>query len=143
MRRGVFPAAIATPLERNSLRIPCSGKDPATRAPLEATMMRKTRWLAATVLALSTAGCVETMDSGYGYAQPSHGYGNGYYSSGYYAQPAYYSPPVVYSQTRYVPVPTPVPVPQHQADRNDHRWGGDHPWDGHHDEQRAVEAQPP
>jgi hypothetical protein len=100
-------------------------------------MMRKTKWLLAAGLAMSTAGCVETMDSGYGYAQPSYGYGNGYYSSGYYAPQAYYSPPTVYRETRYVPVPTPVPVPvpQRQADR-------DHRWDGRHDQQRHVDRQP-
>ena len=66
-------------------------------------MMRKPKWFVATALVMSTAGCVETMDSGY--AAPSYGYGydngysNGYYaqSNGYYAQPTYYSPPVVYS----------------------------------------------
>ncbi len=96
-------------------------------------MMRKTKWFVAAALVMSTAGCVETMDSGYAAPSYGYGYGNGY-SSGYYAQPAYYSPPVVYSQTRYVP----VPVPQH-ADRNDHRWDGDHRSDGRHDEPRHVE----
>ena len=75
------------------------------------------------------------------YAAPSYGYGygngysNGYYaqSNGYYAQPTYYSPPVVYSQTRYVP----VPVPQRQTNRsNDHRL------DGRRDEQPHVDRQP-
>jgi hypothetical protein len=109
-------------------------------------MMRKAKWFVAAALVMSTAGCVETMDSGY--AAPSYGYGygngygNGYYSNGYYAQPAFYSPPVVYSQTRY------VPVPQHYADHsNDHRWDGDHRRDGdhradaRHDEPRHVEHQ--
>src|SRR6516165_5400868 len=105
VRHGVFVAAIATPLDRNSLRIPCSGKDPATRAPLEAKMFRKAEWLVAAALVLPLAACVETMDSGYGYSQPSYGYGYGYgngYSGGYYPSQAYYAPPVVYSQTRYV-----------------------------------------
>src|SRR6266478_2320224 len=101
-------------------------------------MMRKTKWFVAAALVMSTAGCVETMDSGYAAPSYGYGYGNGYHSSGYYAQPAYYSPPVVYSQTRYVPVPT--PVPQHQADRsNDHRWDGDRRSDGRRDEPRHVE----
>ena len=92
----------------------------------------KARWLIAAALMMSTAGCVETMDSGY--AAPSYGYGNGngYYSSGYYAQPAYYSPPVVYSETRYVPVPT----PQHQVNR-----ATDHRSDVRHDGPRQVERQ--
>jgi hypothetical protein len=104
-------------------------------------MFRKAEWLVASALVLTTTGCIESMDSGY--AAPSYGYADGYYSSGYYAAPqAYYSPPVVYSQTtRYVPVPTSVPVPVHQADRsNDHRW------DGHdaarHEEPLHVERQP-
>jgi hypothetical protein len=96
--------------------------------------MRKTKWFVAAALMMSTAGCVETMDGGYAAPSCGYGYGNGYYSSGYYAQPAYYSPPVVYNQTRYVPVPT--PAPQHYADRaNDHRW------EGRHDEPRHVEHQ--
>jgi hypothetical protein len=113
-------------------------------------MMRNMKWLVTAALAVSTTGCVESMDSGY--AAPSYGYGygngysNGYYaqSNGYYAQPTYYTPPVVYSQTRYVPVPTPVPVPvpQHQANRTDHRSDGDHRWDGRHDEPRHVDRQP-
>ena len=104
-------------------------------------MIRNAKWFVAAALVMSTAGCVESMDSSY--AAPSYGYGydngysNGYYaqSNGYYAQPTYYSPPVVYSQTRYVPVP--VPVPQQQTNRsNDHRW------DGRRDEQRHVDRQP-
>ena len=39
-------------------------------------MLRKAEWLVAAALVLSTAGCVESMDSGY--AAPSYGYGNGY-----------------------------------------------------------------
>ena len=94
--------------------------------------MRKTNWFVAAALVMSTAGCVESMDSGY--AAPSYGpgYGNGYYSSGYYAQPAYYSPPVVYNQTRYVTVPT--PAPQRQVDRSNDRRG-----EARHDEPRHVE----
>jgi len=102
-------------------------------------MFRKAEWLVAAALVLPLAACVETVDSGYGYSQPSYGYGygNGYYSGGYYAPQAYYSAPAVYRETRYVPVPTPVPVPvpQHQADR-------DRRWEGRHDEPRHVERQP-
>ena len=94
-------------------------------------MLRKAEWLVAAALVLSTAGCVESMDSGYAAPSYGYGYGNGYYSSGYYAPQAYYSPPTVYRETRYVPVPTPVPVPVPQ-----------HRWDGHHDEPRHVDHQP-
>jgi hypothetical protein len=99
-------------------------------------MFRKAEWLVAAALVLPLAGCVETMDSGYGYSQPSYGYGYGNgYSSGYYPSQAYYSSPTVYRETRYVPVPTPVPVPvpQRQAD---------HRWDGRHDQPRHVDRQP-
>jgi len=106
-------------------------------------MMRKTIWIAATALAVSTAGCAGPYDQGYGYGAPSYGYGSGYYSSGYsggyYAPQAYYSSPTVYRETRYVPVPTPVPVPQHSANNRTDR---DHRWDGRHDEPRHVERQP-
>ena len=104
-------------------------------------MFRKAEWLVAAALVLSATGCVETMDAGYAAPSYGYGYGNGYYSGGYYAAPqAYYSPPVVYSQsTRYVPVPTPVPV--HQANR-----ASDRHWEGHdatrHDEPRHVDRQP-
>ena len=37
-------------------------------------MMRKTKWLFAAGLMISTAGCMETMDSGYGYAQQAAPY---------------------------------------------------------------------
>ena len=81
-----------------------------------------------TAVAVSTAGCVESMDQGYGNSNGyygngySGGYSSGYYPSssyasspGYYATPRvnnyYYNPsPTVVTQTRYVPVPTPVPV---------------------------------
>jgi hypothetical protein len=98
-------------------------------------MFRKAEWLVATALVLPLAGCVETMDAGYAAPSYGYGYGNGYYSNGYYAPQAYYSPPTVYRETRYVPVPTPVPVavPQRQAD---------HRWDGRHDEPRHVDRQP-
>ena len=102
-------------------------------------MFRKAEWLVAAALVLPLAGCVETMDSGYGAPSYGYGYGNGY-SGGYYPSQAYYAPPVVYSQTRYVPVPTPVPVPQRQADR-DHRWDGRHDQQ-RHDEPRHVDRQP-
>ena len=99
-------------------------------------MFRKAELLVAAALVLPLAGCVETMDAGYAAPSYGYGYGNGY-SGGYYPSQAYYAPPVVYSQTRYVPVPTPVPVPvqQRQADR-------DHRWDGRHDEPRHVDRQP-
>ncbi len=91
--------------------------------------MRNIRWLVSAALVASTAGCVETMDSGY--APASYGYGSsGYADNGYYAQPAYYQPaptyyyqpaPQVVTQTRYVAVPVPVatPAPHRTAD---HRW---------------------
>ncbi|SRR5260221_6002236 len=119
--------------------------------------MRNAKWFVAAALVVSTAGCVETMDSGYAAPSYGYGYGNGYdsngYSSGYYAQPAYSSgyyaqpgysrpvvnnyyttytpPPQVVTQTRY------VPAPQHQADRaNDHRS------DVRQNEPRHVDRQP-
>ena len=80
--------------------------------------MRNVKGLIAVAVAVTTAGCVESMDQGYG---SSNGYySNGYYPSssyanspGYYATPSvnnyYYNPsPTVVTQTRYVPVPTPV-----------------------------------
>jgi len=110
-------------------------------------MMRKAKWFVAAALVMSTAGCVETMDSGY--AAPSYGYGygngyasNGYYSNGYYAQPSYSRPVVNNYYTTYSPPPTVVTqtrvvTPPHQADRsNDHRG------DGRHDEPRHVDRQP-
>ena len=94
--------------------------------------MRNMKWLVAAVLAIPAAGCVESMDQGYGYSDGyySNGYASsGYYSPGYYATPSvnnyyYTSAPRVVTQTRYVPVPTPVPVPTRQTDRDDHRWSG-------------------
>jgi hypothetical protein len=95
--------------------------------------MRNMTWLIAAALAIPAAGCVESVDQGYGYSDGyySNGYASsGYYSPAYYATPRvnnyYYTPaPTVVTQTRYVPVPTPVAVPTHQADRsNDHRWTG-------------------
>ncbi len=104
-------------------------------------MSSKTKLLVAAALVMGTTGCVESMDASYAAPSYGYGYGDGYYSGGYYPSQAYYAPPVVYSQTRYVPVPTPVPVPAHQADR-----GTDHRWDNHtaqrHDEPRHIEHQP-
>src|SRR5882724_7407877 len=62
VRHDVLFAVKASPLDRNWIRIPCSGKAPGTRAPLEARMMDKAKWLVAAVLVASTAGCVETMN---------------------------------------------------------------------------------
>jgi hypothetical protein len=98
-------------------------------------MSSKAKFFVAAALVMSTAGCVESMDTGYAAPSYGYGYGNGSYSSGYYPSQAYYAPPVVYSQTRYVPVPTPVTV--HQVDR-----GNDHRPDGRHDEPRHVDHQP-
>src|SRR5881394_591198 len=106
--------------------------------------MRKMKGLAAAAVAMATAGCVQSMDQGYGNSNGYYGNGydsgysassyypsSSYYSSpGYYATPSvnnyYYNPsPTVVTQTRYVPVPTPVPAPTRQADRsNDHQWSG-------------------
>jgi len=94
--------------------------------------MRNIRWIFAAALALSTTGCLETMDSGYGY--PSYGYAGGY-SSGYY-QPGYQQTvyqPVYVPQTRYVPVPTPAPQhnfgrpPEHHDEHHDDHHHDDHP----------------
>src|SRR3954469_23208790 len=119
--------------------------------------MLKIKGLVAAGVVAMTAGCVQSMDQGYG--NSGYGYNNGYagngyssgysngYSSGYYptssyaSSPGYYSTPsvnnyyynpspTVVTQTRYVP--TPVPVPVRQVDRsNDHQWNGgsgDHRW---------------
>ncbi|MDP1753226.1 MAG: thrombospondin type 3 repeat-containing protein [Reyranella sp.] len=83
--------------------------------------MRNPKVLVSVAVMLATAGCVETMGSGY----PATSYGNRY-GSGYSSQPSYYSqpvyqsrpthysapPPVVVTQTRYVPVAVPVPTPR-------------------------------
>jgi hypothetical protein len=71
--------------------------------------MRTLKWLAMAALAIPAAGCVESMDQGYGYS-------DGYYSPGYYAAPRvsnyyYTQAPTVVTQTRYVPVPVPAAVP--------------------------------
>ena len=104
-------------------------------------MMRNAKWFVAAALVMSTAGCVESMDSSYAAPSYGSGYDNGYYSNGYYAQsngyyaqPTYYTPPVVYSQTRYVPVP--VPVPQHRPIVDDRR-------DVRHDEPRQPTVSRP
>ena len=100
--------------------------------------MRNVKWLVPASLLVLTAGCVETVDSGY--APASYGYGSpAYADNGYYAQPAYYQPapayyyepaPRVVTQTRYVAVPAPVatPAPQRTADRSvDHHPHGNPP----------------
>ncbi len=80
-------------------------------------------------MVLATAGCMETMGSGY--PTTSYGYGNGY-GHGYYSQPSYYSQPVyqsrptyysapqpvVVTQTRYVPVATPAPRRMRDSDHD-------------------------
>lgn len=93
--------------------------------------MRNLRVLVSAGAMLATAGCVETMGSGY--PNTSYGYGNGYnseYGSGYSSQPSYYSQPiyqsrptyysapqpVVVTQTRYVPVAAPAPRPARMRD---------------------------
>ena len=72
---------------------------------------------------IATAGCVET--TGSGYPTTSYGYGSGYASQpGYSSQPiyqirpTYYSapPPVIVTQTRYVPVAVPTPRPSRMRD---------------------------
>ena len=124
--------------------------------------MRTLKLLAVAGLAVSTAACVETVDSNYGY-------GDGYYaptqasyapSSGYYAQPSYYAPTYyqptqVVRETRYVPVPTPVAVPQRtlpqQASRSsDHHLDGNHSGaingannGAHHDRPQATNTPAP
>jgi hypothetical protein len=124
--------------------------------------MRKWMGLVAIAVAGSTAGCVQSMDQGYGYGNGYYGnsgyydsgysnaYASSYYptsyygSSGYYGTPSvnnyYYNPsPTVVTQTRYVPVPTPVPVPvpTRQADRS---WWRDH---SSHQQQPAPQPQQP
>jgi hypothetical protein len=96
--------------------------------------MRNLRVLVSAAGMLATAGCVETMDSGY--PATSYGYRNGYSSGysqpGYYSQPIYQSrptyysppaysraPPVVVTQTRYVPVAVPTPAPRPAAHMRD------------------------
>lgn len=73
--------------------------------------------LVSAVVTLATAGCVET--TGTGYPATSYGYGNGYYSQPVYqSRPTYYSapPPVIVTQTRYVPVAVPTPRPSRMRD---------------------------
>ena len=90
-------------------------------------MMRNAKWFVAAALVMSTAGCVESMDSSYAAPSYGSGYDNGYYSNGYYAQPtyypqqpAYYQPAPVVTQTRYVPVPVAQPAPQRRLRDSDH-----------------------
>jgi hypothetical protein len=121
--------------------------------------MRKLNWLILTAVTLATAGCVESMDSGYptgsyGYDNYSNGYSSGYYSassypSSYYTRPNYVSnntyvynpPPRVVTETRYVPVPVatpaPAPRPQPAGPTPDHRW------DNHHNDRPAQAVRQP
>ena len=91
---------------------------------------------------LATAGCVETMGSGY--PATSYGYGNGYFSqptyysqpayysqpSYYRSQPAYYSQPVVATQTRYAPAPRRGPYGDYDRDGIPNRYDRDKNGDG-------------
>lgn len=121
--------------------------------------MRKLNWLILTGAALATAGCVDSMDSGYptgsyGYGDNSNGYSSGYYSansypSSYYTRPTYVSnntyvynpPPRVVTQTRYVPVPvaTPAPAPRPQPVNTT----ADHRWNGQRSDRPAQAVRPP
>ncbi len=94
--------------------------------------MRNLRVLVSAGVMLATAGCVETMGSGYPATSYGNGYGNGYYSQpSYYSQPAYQSRPTYYSapqpvvvtQTRYVPVAVPTPAPRPARMRDSDRDG--------------------
>ena len=58
--------------------------------------MRNLGVIVSAAAALATAGCVETMGSGY----PTTSYGNGY-GNGYYSQPTYYTQPTYYSRPSY------------------------------------------
>lgn len=98
--------------------------------------MRKAGMLVAAGVLLSTAGCVEAMNSGYPATSYGYGYGPTYYSgypnSYYYGQPRYYRPapvnnyyyttytppPTVVTQTRYVAVPTPPHRRLHDRDHD-------------------------
>ena len=96
--------------------------------------MRSAKVIVSMAVMLISAGCVETMGSGY--PNTSYGYGNGY-GSGYASQPSYYSnysqptyqsrptyysapQPVVVTQTRYVPVAVPAPRPVARMRDSDH-----------------------
>ena len=72
--------------------------------------MRDLRVLVAIGAMVTTAACVETTGPGY----PATSYG-------YSSQPTYYAPPppVVVTQTRYVPVAVPAPRPVRPRD-SDH-----------------------
>ena len=83
--------------------------------------MRNLRIFVSAAAVLATAGCVETMDSGYPASSYGSGYGNGYYSQpAYNSRPSYYSTPqpVVVTQTRYVPVATPAPRRMRDSDHD-------------------------
>ena len=90
--------------------------------------MRNLGVLVSAGVLLATAGCVQTMDSGYPATSYGSGYGNSYYSqpSNYNSQPTYYSRPTYYSapqpvvvtQTRYVPVSSPAPRTTRMRDRD-------------------------
>lgn len=84
--------------------------------------MRDLRVLVAIGAMVTTAACVET--TGPGYPATSYGYTSQptYYSQPvYYSRPTYYAPPppVVVTQTRYVPVAVPAPRPIRPRD-SDH-----------------------
>jgi hypothetical protein len=85
--------------------------------------MRNLRVLVSLSTMAATAGCVETMGSGY----PATSYGGSTYSQpSYYSQPTYYSrpsyystpQPVVVTQTRYVPVPVSQPRSSYRGMRD-------------------------
>jgi hypothetical protein len=110
-------------------------------APRLEDKMRNITWIFAAALALSTTGCLQTMDSGYpSYGYNGGGYNGGGYSQGYY-QPGYQQPayqPVYVPQTRYVAVPTPAPQhtfsrPPEHNERHD-----EHHDDQHHDDHPSA-----
>ncbi len=89
--------------------------------------MRKFMGSLAIGLVVTSAGCVDTMNSGYpntyGYDTSGYGYNQPtYYSQpAYYGQPTYYQPvPRVVTQTRYVPVPVATPQQPRRLRDRDH-----------------------